>query len=170
MKILKGVAVVVVLIVAAIGMMLLLGSRLPHEHVSTASVTLAAPQAKVWQLIDDVATQPSWRTGLVSIEPLAQRNDHPCWTEVQKHMRMPLCEDMVAAPSTRIVSIADPTLPFGGSWTYVLTPLDAGSTRLTITENGTTGPALWRFLGHYVFHEDTNILQYEADVQKALAK
>jgi hypothetical protein len=83
-------------------------------------------------------------------------------------MRMPLCEELSVPPSTRIVRITDPKLPFGGTWTYQLEPSGPNASRLTITENGTTGPALWRFLGHYLFHEDTMIRQYESDVQKAV--
>ena len=83
---------------------------------------------------------------------------------------MPLCEDLAAPPATRIVRIADPSLPFGGDWVYQLQPIDANSTRLTITENGTTGPAFYRFVGHYILHEDASIKQFEADLQKAVTK
>jgi len=170
MRVLKVLGTLFVLIVCAVGVMLVMGSMLPHVHTASASVEIAAPQARVWQLLEDIHTQPTWRTGLLAVELTAPENGHPCWTEVQKHMRMPLCEDVASPPSTRIVRIADPSLPFGGDWVYQLQPIDANAMRLTITENGTTGPALFRFIGHYIYGEDASIKQFEADVQKAVTK
>ena len=85
-------------------------------------------------------------------------------------MHLPLCEEVTAAPVTRVVAIADPGLSFGGTWTYTLTALTPDSTSVSITENGTTGPAMWRFLGHYIYHEDTAIRQYERDLKAAAEK
>jgi hypothetical protein len=38
---------------------------------------------------------------------------------------------------------------------------------VTITERGTTGPAMWRFVGHYVMGEDGSIKQYLSDLKRA---
>lgn len=172
MRVLKVLGVVVVLVVAAIGVVWVMGSRIPVNHMAASSVVVNAPAAAVWQLIEDIEKQPSWRTGLVAVELMPSENGHRCWTEIQKHMRMPMCEDSSTPPSTRVVRIADPTLPFGGTWTYELVEMDiVGSptkmTKLQITENGNTRPALYRFIGHYILGEDAMIKEYEADVQKA---
>jgi hypothetical protein len=170
MWLLKALGILVLALVCAIAVMFIMGSRLPSEHTASASADIAAPQARVWHLIEDVGKQPSWRTGLVGVKAVSAVNGHQCWTEVQKHMSMPLCEVVVEPPSTRVVSIADSTLPFGGTWTYQLQPIGTGATRLIITEDGTTDPALFRFIGHYIYHEDTMIKQYESDVLKATTK
>ncbi len=167
MRVLKVLGIVAAVFAVVVIAVLILGTLQPHEHVASATAEIAAPQARVWQLIEEVDKQPAWRTGLLSVEPRAPENGHRCWTEVQKQMRMPLCEDLSAEPSTRIVRIADPSLPFGGTWTYQLQPSGPNATHIVITENGTTGPALWRFVGHYILHEDAMIKQYEADLQKA---
>jgi hypothetical protein len=165
---LKVLASLLAVVVFAVLVMFLLGSRLPHDHVAAVGITIDAPQGKVWSLMEDVDAQPSWRTGLKAVQPLPDDADgHRCWLEVQQGMKMPLCEVLVASPTTRIVAISDPNLSFGGSWTYTLTALTPTTTVLAITEHGTTGPALWRFLGHYVFGEDTMIRQYEKDIAKA---
>ena len=39
-----------------------------------------------------------------------------------------------------------------------------------ITENGFTNGWLFRFVGHYIFHEDTQIKKYESDLQKSIGK
>ncbi len=170
MRMLRFIGVLLLLVAVCVVVVLVMGSRLPREHRASASAVIAAPQARVWQIIEDINAQPSWRPGLIAVEALPADNGHRCWTEVQKHMRMPLCEVLAAAPTTRIVHIADPNLAFGGDWVYELQPIDANSTRLTITENGTTGPVIWRFAGHYIFHEDTTIKQYESALQQAAAK
>ena len=170
MRFLKVVGVLVIVLSLCVAAMYVLGSRLPVSHVATVTAVINAPQAVVWQKMEDVKTQPQWRKELNGIDDAASQGGHPCWTEVQKHMRMLLCEDLTAAPSTRIVRIADPTLPFGGLWTYELQPIDAGSSRLTITENGSTWPPIWRFLGHYAFHEDSSIKLYESELQQSFAK
>ena len=168
MRVLKFLGVLFLIVAACLAVVLVMGSRLPRAHTATASAIIAAPQAQVWQTIEDIDTQPKWRPSLLSVEAMPAENGHRCWTEVYKGMKMPLCEDLAVPPSTRIVRVADPKLPFGGAWVYELQPIDASSTRITITENGTTGPALWRFAGHYILHEDTTIKQYEADLQKAM--
>ena len=170
MRALKVLGTLVVLLVIAVVIMAAMGSRLPHAHTASATVALDASQPRVWQWIDDNASQPAWRTGLKSVTPLPDRDGHPCWQENNSMGKMPMCEVSANAPSSRTVRIADPTLPFGGEWAYELASEAPGRTRLTITENGTTGPAIWRFLGHYVFHEDTMIKQYEHDLQQRVAQ
>lgn len=164
---LRSVGYVVALCVLAFVVVVLMGSLLPASHTATVTTEIPASQQRVWQLITEVDAQPKWRTGLQAVEPAPEENKHPCWTEVLKSTRMLLCADVSAEPSTRIVRIADGALPFGGTWVYQLQPTGPQSTRVTITENGTVGPALWRFLDHYVYHEDANIKQYQADLLKA---
>jgi hypothetical protein len=83
-------------------------------------------------------------------------------------MKMPLCVEVTEPLKTRVVRIADKDLPFGGTWTYELEPSGADQTKLTITERGTTGPAIWRFVGHYLIGEDSNLKKYESDLKKTL--
>ena len=161
---------VVVLLLLAVLAMLAMGARLPETHTVSASITIEASQGEVWSLLEDLSAQPAWRSGLRSIEPLPDRDGHRCWVENEKRMRLPLCEEITAAPVTRVVAIADPGLAFEGTWTYTLTALTPLTTSVSITENGTTGPALWRFLGHYVYREGTMIRQYERDLKTEAEK
>jgi len=72
------------------------------------------------------------------------------------------------------VRIADPNLSYGGIWTYELSPglgpTDPNTTTLRITENGFTDGWFFRFVGHYILHEDSHIKRYEADLQKSIGK
>ena len=54
-----------------------------------------------------------------------------------------------SVPGRRLVArIADPSLPFGGTWTYELVPADRG-TRLTITERGEVYNPVFRFVSRF---------------------
>jgi hypothetical protein len=159
-----------VLIVLAICTALFMGSRLPEAHTASVTEIVPASEQKVWGLITDVSTQPTWRTGLKSVTILPSENGAPCWAETQSSMTMPLCADEREVPTKQVVRIADPKLPFGGTWTYLLEPAGANATKVTITEQGTTGPAMWRFVGHYVLGEDGSIKQYLGDLKRTAAR
>lgn len=167
MRLLKLVGYALLCVGSLLVVMVMIGAFVDEQHTVSATVDLPASQHRVWQLLADVDGQPKWRTGLNSIQHLPDENGHPCWTEVQKHLRMALCADLSTPESTRIVRIADPSLPFGGNWNYQLASTGPDSSRLTITENGTVGPALWRFIDHVILHEDAKIKQFEADLLKA---
>lgn len=170
MRILRIIGIVAAVIAALVIVVFIMGALVPEQHTVTATVDIPAPQSVVWARIEDVNQQPTWRTGLKAVQPLPPRDGHTCWLEIQSMGKMPLCESLAAAPSTRIVYIADPKLPFGGEWTYQLEPEGANITRLTITENGTVGPWFFRFVDHYFIHEDSQIKQYEADLLKSVGK
>jgi uncharacterized protein YndB with AHSA1/START domain len=168
MRLLRFLGWLSVLIVLAICTALVMGSRLPMEHTASVTETIPASQQKVWGLITDPAAMPKWRTGLKAVTMLPSENGATCWAEVQSGMTMPLCADVREEPTRQVVRIADPKLPFGGTWTYELAPAGENATKVTITEHGTTGPSMWRFVGHYVLGEDGSIKQYLNDLKHAV--
>jgi len=165
MRILRFLGWLSVVIAIAFLVALVLGSRVPVAHTVSVSETIPASQEKVWGLMTDTAAMPQWRTGLKAVSPLPSQNGATCWAEVTSGMTMPLCADVREAPVRQVVRIADSKLPFGGNWVYVLEPAGENATKVTITENGTTGPAMWRFVDHYILHEDGEIRQYLGDLK-----
>jgi hypothetical protein len=164
MKWSRGVAGILMAVVAGVAVVYGMGRRLPAEHVATAAGVVGASQDKVWELITDTAQEANWRSGLLAVKPLPEQGGSPCWTEAGGGMLMPLCV-MVEEPEVRrVVRVGDASLPFGGTWTWELAPV-AGGTMVTITERATVERALWRFRGHYVMGDDTNVKQYLKDLQ-----
>jgi hypothetical protein len=53
-------------------------------------------------------------------------------------------------PSLLVARIADPSLPFGGTWTYRISPA-AGGSELSITEDGEVYNPIFRFMARFVF-------------------
>ena len=62
-----------------------------------------------------------------------------------------------------MLQIADKKLPFGGTWTYEVSP-EAGGARLRITEDGEIRNALFRFLSRFVFGYNATMDTYLRDL------
>ena len=135
---------VLVAVVAGVGMML------PRDHVETRSAKLPADPDAVFAAIADVGSYAAWRTSLSAVEVLAPVNGRARWVDVSGGDRIAM-EQVERQPPRRLVTrIADPDLPFGGTWTFELTP-EAGGTRLRITERGEIRNPIFRTMSRFVF-------------------
>jgi len=154
-----GVLVLLVLAIVAVGY------ALPVAHVASAERSLPHPAEKVYAAITDVTAFPQWRDDVKSVDVL---NTTPLrWRERMRDMNITL-EVVDSSPPSRLVSrIADPELPFGGTWTYELAA-DASGTRLTITERGEVYNPLFRFMSRFVFGHTATMEQFLEDLQKRL--
>jgi uncharacterized protein YndB with AHSA1/START domain len=152
-----GVVALVLLAVQVVGMLL------PREHVATSRARYAQPREAVWKAITDHARMTEWRTGLTRVERLDDEDGKPVWREESSFGPMRMRVDVAEEPARYVTTIADPELPFGGSWTYVLEE-SGGSCRLTITEDGFIEPGFFRFLARFVFGYDATRDQYMRDL------
>ena len=154
-----GALVALVLLVIAIGY------ALPVAHVATREARLAAPPERVFGVLRDVEKYPAWRSDVKGVDLLAtvpalrwrERGDNDITLEMET----------VEAPRRIVTRIADRSLPFGGSWTYELSPQDGG-TRLVITENGEVYNPLFRFMSRFVFGHTATLERYLADLERHL--
>jgi hypothetical protein len=64
-----------------------------------------------------------------------------------------------------VTRIADPKLPFGGTWTFEIAPDSDGAT-LRITERGYVTNPFFRFMSRFVFSQTSTMETY----LKSLAK
>ena len=72
------------------------------------------------------------------------------------------------APTRRDVQLNDQNAPYGGTWTYQLSPGPSpATTTLRITETGFIHPPLYRFMMVHVFGPTRNLDQYMTDIQAA---
>jgi hypothetical protein len=73
-------------------------------------------------------------------------------------------EQVEASPPSKLVGrIADKNLPFGGTWTQVLTETE-GSTTLAITEDGEVYNPIFRFMARFVFGYAATLEKYLRDL------
>ena len=143
------------------GIMALIGSTLPKNHVASRSILLHRSPQEIYGLIRDFASAPKWRSDVKQIEiesPIYFR-------EVGKNgtINFELAEDV---PAQRMVTrIRDTDLGFGGQWTYTFAP-ENGGTRVTIREDGEVSNVLFRFMSRYVFGQTSTIDSYLTSLAK----
>jgi uncharacterized protein YndB with AHSA1/START domain len=143
--------------IAAIGALAaFIGSRLPRSHRVSRERLLAAPSDVLWRALTDIEAFPTWRADLRRVQRLPDRGGKTTWIEEGRSGTVTFVFERMDAPHVLVSRIADPNLPFGGTWTCEITPMPNGS-RLTITEAGEIYNPLFRFMARFFFGYDGSI-------------
>jgi hypothetical protein len=155
----KWALIAVASLVAVVVAVLVIGWLLPKGHVAVRRARFKQPPHVIWETITG---PPDWRPDVVSYEMLPPVDGRLQWREVDRQKQSILFERVEAKPPQRLVTrIADPNLPFGGTWTQEITALDDGC-MLTITENGEVYHPLFRFMSRFVFGHTATLEKYLA--------
>jgi uncharacterized protein YndB with AHSA1/START domain len=166
----KLILIVAAVLVSGVAVVALMGALLPKEHVVTRTVELPRPPEEIFARISDFEDQASWRPDVKRVELKPPSNGARLQFAEQGSHGTILFEVLeMQAPSRLVTRIADPTLPFGGQWTYALTPSGHG-TQLSITEAGEVYNPLFRFLSRFVFGHTATIDAYLENLKRAVAK
>lgn len=146
-----------------VALVVIVGMLLPVGHVASVRVRLHQSQEAVWKVLTDFENHPSWRSGLTKMERLSDRDGLAVWREEGKFG--PLTYEITEQqPSERMVTtIADPGLPYGGSWTYEIAPEGEGCS-VTITERGEVKNPVFRFMSRFVFGHHATAEAYLGDL------
>ncbi len=145
------------------------GMALPKDHVARAETIVAASPAQVAALVRSVERQPDWRRSVDAIE-IVGRDDGVLRYVERSGGEAILFDFREERPDALFRStIADPSLPFGGSWTIALAPVPSG-TRVAIEERGTVTNPIFRFFSRFVFGHESTMRTYLADLQRAAAR
>ena len=155
------------LILALVMVVLVVGWMLPVKHRASRSMTFPATAEQVWRLITEVDAFPSWRSDVKSVTRLPDRDGRMVWVEDGSNGKMTMTVERSEAPRQLVTRIADPDLPFGGTWTYVIVPAPNGTT-LTITEDGEVYNPFFRFMSRFVFGHEATMAAYLSAAQKRL--
>ena len=153
------VVAVVAGLILLVGIMALIGSRLPKNHVASRSIFLRKSPQDVYAVIRDFASMPKWRADVKQVDIESAPGGPVYFREVAKHgtVNYELIEDV---PAQRMVTrIRDTDLGYAGQWTYALAA-ENGGTRVTITEDGEVSNVLFRFMSRYVFGQTSTIDSY----------
>ncbi|MCG2584395.1 SRPBCC family protein [Massilia sp. TS11] len=146
------------------GLVIVVGALLPCAHTTTQERLLAAPPERVWALIRAVDAYPRWRSGVKAVTVDGLR-----FVEDSRHGQIAYRLQERVPGRQLCATIDDPSLPFSGSWTYVLDSVGA-QTRLRITEQGAVPNPVFRFLSRFVFSHEKTLRTYLDDLQRALEK
>ncbi|HZI62899.1 MAG TPA: SRPBCC family protein [Pyrinomonadaceae bacterium] len=159
------VVAVVIALVLLVGIMALVGSRLPKNHVASRSIFLRKPPQDVYVIIRDFASMSKWRSDVKQVDVEAPPGGPVYFREDSKHgtVNYELIEDI---PNQRMVTkIRDTDLGYGGQWIYTLAE-ENGGTRVTIREDGEVSNVLFRFMSRYVFGHTSTIDSYLTSLAK----
>jgi uncharacterized protein YndB with AHSA1/START domain len=126
---------VVLLAVAAAIVLTLAGLFVPRAHVAASEVRLRAAPEAVWDALADREAWPEWAPGVRTMERLPDRDGRAVWRASSGHRPMTSVDERCEPPRILVTRIADDDLPFGGSWTWELSP-DGAGTRVRLTEDG----------------------------------
>ena len=161
----KWILIALAVVAALAAIVVVVGTLLPRDHAASRTLHVRRAPAEVWALITNVSAFTTWRPDVKRVEPLPDVNGRAAWVEDAGGMTIPL-ETIESHPPERLVlRIADPKLPFGGTWTYIVKAAPDGTT-LTITEDGFVSNPLFRFMSRFVFGHYATIDTYLKNVAR----
>jgi uncharacterized protein YndB with AHSA1/START domain len=151
-------------LVAVVGLVGLIGLALPKGHRASRTITLAAAPSVVFATISDFARYPDWRSDVKKIA-VEGAGVGALVREENSTGTIPFRVEVLQPPSRVVMRIADPNLPFGGSWTYDLRAEGSG-TSLTLTEDGEVYNPVFRFMQKFFFSPYKTIDTYLENLKK----
>jgi hypothetical protein len=141
------------------GAMALIGALLPKGHHATRRARLRQRPEAIYAVL---AGPPDWRSDIKTHGSLPDGK----WWEQDGHGRKityELVEDR--APTRRVIRIADPSLPFGGTWTLgIAADADGHASTVSVTEDGEIYNVIFRFMARFVFGYTSTIEAYLRDL------
>lgn len=156
----KWVLIAVGALALLVGAMAFIGAMLPRAHRVTRRARFRQRPEAIYAV---VAGPPDWRSDIQESGALPDKDGHKQWWESSRGQRITyeLVEDV--RPVRRVTRIADPSLPFGGTWTLEIAP-DAQGATLTVTEDGEIYNVIFRFMARFVFGYTRTIEGYLQDL------
>jgi uncharacterized protein YndB with AHSA1/START domain len=138
-----------------------IGLVLEPSHVATRQAVYARTPDELWEAITRFDLTPTWRSDVDAVQiesgdPIrfVELNDQgPVTYEVTEQER----------PHKLVLMTADPDLPFSGSWTFELEPVDGG-TLLTLTERGSIDNPLFRLIARVFMDPAATATTYLIDL------
>jgi uncharacterized protein YndB with AHSA1/START domain len=146
--------------------LLIVGYLLPVAHVASAEARFVRSPAEVFATIADVTRYPEWRPDVSRVELLAEA-PRTRWKESGSNGEITFEVEDATPPGQLRTRIADRTLPFGGTWTYEVTPSGSG-TVVRITERGEVYNPVFRVLSRFVFGHTATMEQFLRNLERKL--
>lgn len=154
-------------VVGATALAAVIGMFLEPSHVASRQAVLARPPDEVWQVITRFDRTPQWRTNVDVVE--IESGDPIRFVEVGPQGPIPMEVTEQERPHRLVLMVADPSLPFSGSWTFELEP-EGGGTRLTVTERASIDNPLYRFAARVFMDPAATAETYLVDLGRHLGQ
>ena len=147
-----GILVVVVIVTYVGGMLL------PRTHTASVEGVVGKSPIEVAAILRNVRNYPDWRD--VVVTDVAQSGAAVDYVEIVNKDRIAFRLTEPILDQEFLVTMTDPSLPFGGTWTIKLTPQGSGSTRVDIREDGEVRSPIFRVFAHFVFGYTASMKTY----------
>jgi hypothetical protein len=165
----KYVLIALGLLVALGLVVLLIGAMLPVSHRTSRRATYHRPAADAIKLIATASEFPLWRRAVTKVEMLSGPSGRQRYREQGKNGSIVYEVEGLTPNQGLVTRIVDPSLPFGGTWTYALVQ-EGAITTLTITEDGEVYNPVFRFVSRFVMGHNTTIDEFLTDLGKRLGE
>lgn len=166
MRWVRGLAIGLAVVAAAVAAAWGVGTRLPREHRATVSRDLGVPASTVWRAIVDLEGSANWRRGVESVVRLPDRDGKPAYRQEGSFGPMTFVVEEMEPPRRLVVRVVDDP-DFGGTWTYEVGVSSSGTT-LAITEDGEIADPFFRFVARFVLGYEGTIEDYLEDLAAEL--
>jgi uncharacterized protein YndB with AHSA1/START domain len=145
-----------------VALVAVIGLVLPKGHRASKTTIYAASPDVIFAALSDVARYPEWRSDVKRIEMLPDEGGRRMFREHGGNGVITYRIEELTPASRMVIRIADPSLPFGGTWTHELKPTTSGGTELTTTEDGEVYNPIFRFMSRFVFSATGTIEKFHA--------
>jgi uncharacterized protein YndB with AHSA1/START domain len=152
------------------GVMYFVGANLPERHTQIASLTVRANRVTVWKVITDYEKMPEWWPDIKAVR-FETRPNGEIWTWNRDSHGEEIAFRTLGQrePEQLIREIVGENLPFGGTWTFDLSDVSDGHTRIMITEEGFVKPPVFRVIAKYFIGYDKTMNSFFTNLEKRLA-
>ena len=110
-----GLALLVALVV-------IIGWRLPKGHTASRTARVRTTARRCVSAADGCRPLSDLAAGCEDTDAPPHHDRRPAWIEESGGMKIPLYFERMERPSLLVTRIADPQLPFGGTWMYRIVP------------------------------------------------
>jgi uncharacterized protein YndB with AHSA1/START domain len=162
----RKLLIALVVVGVVLGLPVLAGLLMPREHHAVASARIPGPPDAVFAAIRDVARYADWRSDVDRVELLPDDGRGARFREHSGSDAVTYRIEQSDPPKLLRVRIDDDALPFSGSWTYEVRPLDS-DTMVTITEDGAIDNPVLRLIARLFFSPTETMERYLADLDRS---
>jgi hypothetical protein len=156
---LRFVVIGAVALLFIVGVVLLIGWRLPPLREGRAEMMIAAPPERVLAVIADVETQPEWRQGIACITLTPEG-----WDEVTaRGETIRFVAEEMSVERVRLRFTSD--RGYAGRWEAQLVP-EGGGTRISVVERAEIRSPIGRILARLMFDPEAFATTYLAELRE----
>ena len=147
----KWLAWIVVALVLAVAVVFAIGWTLPVDHAASRSAQFRRPPEEVYALVSDFRNYPAWWPDVSAVDVVVDADNRTTFRQHTPDGPILMTVKDAVPPSKFVTFIDDESQPFGGSWTFEITPTASGGIAVDNHRARRDYNPAFRALARYVF-------------------